>query len=108
MIFSTSFFYRFWKGGGRVGGGFGRALGRVWRLLGASWAMFWPHFFVLAFGMLSGRALGGFYARFRLDFKGFGRGLGRVLELNFCVFYPSPRAWLWQLSLGGHCCLRAS
>ena len=61
---------------------FGRGLGGVWGLLGASWAALWPHFFVFVFIMFSRRALGSSWARFWVDFEGFGRGLGRVLEVN--------------------------
>ena len=35
---------------------------------------------MLVAGMLSGRALGGSWARFWFDFEGFGTGLGRVWE----------------------------
>ena len=34
---------------------------------------------MLVFGMVFKRALGGFWARFWLDFNGFGRDFGRVL-----------------------------
>ena len=51
---------------------FWRGFGRGLEALGASWAICGPHFLVLVFGMLSKRALGGFWARFGLDFGGLG------------------------------------
>ena len=35
---------------------------------------------MLVFGMVFKSALGGFWARFRLDFEGFGGDLGLILE----------------------------
>ena len=71
--FSRRFCNRFWPRLGRVLAGFGEGLGRVLELLGRSWAMFWCHFFGLACGMGSKRALG---VDFGLLGEGFGRGLG--------------------------------
>jgi len=62
-----------WAG---VGEGFGRGL----EALGRSWVIFWRRFFMLAFGMIFKRGLGGFWARFWFDFKGFGRDFGRIWD----------------------------
>ena len=72
---------------------FGRGLGGVWGLLGASWAALWPHFFVFVFIMFSRRALGGSWARFWVDFERFGRCLGRVLEVKIGVFFGFVEVW---------------
>ena len=72
---------------------FGRGLGGVWGLLGVSWAALWPHFFVFVFIMFSSRALGSSWARFWVDFEGFGRGLGRVLEVKIGVFFGFVEVW---------------
>ena len=76
MLFSSSFFYRFWE----VWEGFWERFGRGLDLLSASWATFERHFLVLVFGMVFKSALGGFWARFWFDFRGFGMDLGRVWE----------------------------
>ena len=63
--------------------GFGTVWGGFWEgleALGSSWVVFWPSFFVLVFGMVFKRALGGLWARFWLDFQGFGKDFGRVLR----------------------------
>ena len=54
--------------------GFGRDL----EALGASWVVLGPPFFVLVFGMVFKSALGGFWARFWVDFRGSGTNFGRV------------------------------
>ena len=70
---------------GRGWGGFWEGFGRGLEALGASWAVCWRHFWVLVFGVLSGRALGASWARFWLDLSGSGEGLGRVLEVKIGV-----------------------
>ena len=60
-------------------GGFGEGFGRDLKALEASWVVLRAHFFVLVFGMVFKGALGGFRARFWLDFKGFRKGPGRIL-----------------------------
>ena len=56
-------------------------MGRGLEALGAfySGVSFWLQFLMLVLGMLSKRALGGFWAPFELHFEGSGRGLGRIL-----------------------------
>ena len=47
--------------------------------------------------MLSGRALGGSWVRFGLDFEGFGLGLGRISGSKIDVFSvsePLSSTWL--------------
>ena len=61
-------------------GGLAEGLGRVLEALGASWGVFWTHFWVLAFEMVFKSALGDSWVRFWLDFEGFGRHLGSILE----------------------------
>ena len=54
-------------------------MGRVWRALGASWWIFGLHFWVLILGMLSKRALGGFWEGLGLDLGSILEGLGGIL-----------------------------
>ena len=56
-----------------------RLLGRIWRALGASWWIFGLHFWVLVLGMLSKRALGGFWEGLGLDLGSILEGLGGIL-----------------------------
>ena len=72
MYFSHAFLNRFWRGLGRVLGGF-------WEVLGVSWTTFLCLFLVLVFGMLSNRGPRGSWAGFWFHFQGFGKGLGRIL-----------------------------
>ena len=61
---------------------FGRVWGRFWEgfeALGASWAVFWPHFFMLVFGVVSTSTPGGFLAGSWIDFGGGWRDFERVL-----------------------------
>ena len=85
-----------WAG---VGEGFGRGL----EALGRSWVIFWRRFFMLAFGMIFKRGLGGFWARFWFDFKGFGRDFGRIWDgfwLSLALLGPP---WLSSVVLGSAC-----
>ena len=68
------------EGLGLYFGGVGRGLGRVLEPLGVSWAVFCTHFFMFVFGVVVKSALGGVWAGFWFDFKGFGKDLGRILE----------------------------
>ena len=72
-------------------GASGASFGRVWgrfgerlEALGASWAAFRVHFFMLVFGVVFKSAPGGFFAGSWVDFSRFGRDLGRVL------------GWFWR------------
>ena len=60
-------------------GGFGGGFGRDLEPLGASWAVLEPLFSMLAFGVVFKSALGGIWAGFLRDLKGFGKDFGRVL-----------------------------
>ena len=88
-------------------------MGGVWRLLASLGPLFGVFFWVLVFGMLSKRALGGFLARFWLDFQGsaegFGEGFERVLGefggtkivvlldriFGFCVLVAGAFGGVW-------------
>ena len=67
-------------------GGLGRGFGRDLEPLGVSWAVFWAHFFMLVFGVVSTSAPGGFLAGSWIDFGRVGRDFGRVLEGIFDGF----------------------
>ena len=54
-------------------GGLGRGLGRDLESLGASWVAFGALFSKLVFGMVVKGAFGGYWARFWVDFRGFGK-----------------------------------
>ena len=61
---------------------FGRVWGRFWEgfeALGASWAVFWAHFFMLVFGVFSTSAPGAFLAGSWIDFGRVGKDFRRVL-----------------------------
>ena len=68
-----------WESLGRFGEVW-EGLGKDLKPLGASWAVLGPLFCMLVFGMVFESALGGIWARFLRDFKGFGTDFGKVLE----------------------------
>ena len=67
-----------WESLGLHLGGFGRGFGRDLEALGASWVVFAGLFFMLVFGMVFKSGLGGFWARFWLDFTEVGKDFGKV------------------------------
>ena len=68
-----------WKGLERLLGGVWGGFWEGFEALEASWAVFCIHFFMLAFGVVSKSASGGFLAGSWIDFWGFGRDFGVVL-----------------------------
>ena len=68
------------EGLGLYFGGVGRGLGRVFEPLGVSWAVLGLFFCMLVFGVVFKSALGGIWGGSWLDFTGFGKDFGRVLE----------------------------
>ena len=55
-------------------------MGNFWEGFRNSWGLLRAPFIMLVLGMVFKRALGGFWARFWFDFRGFGMDFGRVWE----------------------------
>ena len=89
-------------------GGLGRGLGRDLESLGASWVAFGALFSKLVFGMVVKGAFGGYWARFWVDFRGFGKDFScfLLLALAFsCLLLLSLAFSCFLLLSLAFCCL---